>query len=333
MKKTMSCALIVLAFSACGQNRKQEIQGDNMNVITIYEIPEIMSDTLRYDLSTPSESEKNDTIVDKSYDVHLTAATGQIEFMVDNVPPSLNLYWGEITKPEGRSISPTVPLNSCILKSGRYEVTGRIYPRYGQTALEFYSYLMLEGYYREAGNWEKKFPMFTIETPGTEGAGNKGLDGYPYFELRTEIDVEVPYEVEGWSNSVNLKEEDKDDLKNELLERYNTIREMVAENDTSAFKKLIWEREELLATVFYLEESEKKSRLQKLTDVIGDENYELAPYPENVQMFFFAEGRMVTLVDTINRDGIIRLINKNSPKDTVSLEFRFHRKNETLIVI
>lgn len=326
----MSCALLVLALSACGQNKKKETigQNDNIKTITTHETSEIMSDTSKLYLSAPSGSGKNDTIINKSYNVRLTAATGQVEFMIDDVPPSLNLYWGEMTKPEGRSIGPVIPLNSCILKSGKYEVTGRIYPRYGQTALEVYSYLMLEGYYREAGNWENKFPMFTVETPGTEGPDNKGLEGYPYFELRTEIEVEVPYEVEGWSNSVDLKAEDEDDLKSELLERYNQIREIVAKKDTSAFKKLITEREDLLATVFYWNESKKNARLQKLIDVISDENYELTSYPQEIQMFFFAEGKMVTLVDAINRDGIIQLVNKNDPKDTVSLEFRFHRKKE-----
>ncbi|TWP30755.1 hypothetical protein ETU08_03965 [Apibacter muscae] len=340
MKKIITGVLASMFLLSCAQKSRERIlpQNDQIKKITIYQEPKNMNDTLKPYLFAPSLSGRNDTIKNKAYYAFVNTGNSQLEFSVGDVPVSLNLFWGEITGKDGRKTGTNIPLNSCILKSGKYKVTGRIYPRYGQSALEFHSYLMMEGYYQEATDWDHTYPMFTIETPDRyhkNGEIYNPITGYPYFELQTEIEVEVPYELEGWSNSVNLKEQEEESLKKELQERYNQIRTLLAKKDTASLRQLVQEREDLLGTVYYLPEQEKEKRLQEFLDLVANDEFDIAPYPSEAQILFFAHGKMVTMVDPINREGVIRLVNKKDPKDIISLEFRFHRKKlgEKLSVI
>ncbi|TWP28479.1 hypothetical protein ETU09_06030 [Apibacter muscae] len=332
MKKIITGVLASMFLFSCAQKSKERKlpENDQIKKITIYQEPKNRNDTLKPYLFVPSLSGKNDTIKNKDYYIYLIPSHVQTELYIEDVPPFIGSFWGEITR-ENDSFSVNVPLNSCILKSGKYKVIGRVYPRYGESGLDFYSYLQMEGYYRKSGDWDNKYPMFTIETP-TKG---QGIENYPYFELQTEIEVEVPYELEGWSNSVNLKEQEEESLKKELQERYNQIRTLLAKKDTASLRQLVQEREDLLGTVYYLPKQEKEKRLQEFLDLVANDEFDIAPYPSEAQILFFAHGKMVTMVDPINRDGIIRLVNKKDPKDIISLEFRFHRKKlgEKLSVI
>lgn len=333
MKKHLCYVLMWLFLFSCGQDKKEKDipENDKIEKITVYQKSEIMNDTLKPYLFIPSKTIKDDSIIDKSYYVFTRVGNSQLEFLVNDVPISLNLFWGEITHKSGRKASPYVPINSAILKSGKYKIIGRIYPRYGQKSLDFNSYLEMEGGFQKSDDWDHQYLIFTIETPARihkDGKIYNPITGFPYFELRTEIEVEVPYEVEGWSHSVNLKKEEENRLKQDLQQRYDEIRQIITKKDSAAFRKLIQEREDLLAIVYYLSDKEKNKRINELIEEVMGDEYAIAPYPKEAQMLFFAEGKMVTLVDPINREGIIRLVNKKDPNDIISLDFRFHRKQK-----
>jgi uncharacterized Zn finger protein (UPF0148 family) len=332
MKKHLCYVLIGLFLFSCGQDKKEKNipENDKIEKITVYQKSEIMNDTLKPYLFIPSKTIKDDTIRNKSYKIYIHPSHVQLEMYIRDTPPFINTFWGEITA-NNDGFSAEIPINSCILKSGKYQVIARIYPRYGQTSFEFHSYLEMEGYYKEANTLRPKFPMFTIKTPDRfhkDGKIYNPITGFPYFELRTEIEVEVPYEVEGWSHSVNLKKEEENRLKQDLQQRYDEIRQIITKKDSAAFRKLIQEREDLLAIVYYLSDKEKNKRINELIEEVMGDEYAIAPYPKEAQMLFFAEGKMVTLVDPINREGIIRLVNKKDPNDIISLDFRFHRKQK-----
>lgn len=52
------------------------------------------------------------------------------------------------------------------------------------------------------------------------------MDGLPYYEIIGEFDAKLPFEIEGWTNSVNLMEEMKQDnnFKNEIQKTYDVIK-------------------------------------------------------------------------------------------------------------
>ncbi|PQL93239.1 hypothetical protein C4S77_06145, partial [Apibacter adventoris] len=222
--KVIFCLLLVSSLFSCGQGNKERSlpQNDQIKKITIFKQPEIMNDTLKPYLFIPTPFISNTNIKNKSYNIYIVPSHVQMELYIGDIPPFIGGFWGYITK-ENDSFSAQIPINSCILKSGKYKVVGRIYPRYGETSFDYHSYLQMEGYYRKSGDWEDKYPMFTIETSDTKYDANdkpyNPIVGFPYFELQTEIEVEVPYEVEGWSHSVNLKEQNEEELKKEMQQR------------------------------------------------------------------------------------------------------------------
>lgn len=333
MKKQLCYLFMVFSLVACEQGSKERTiaENDKIQKITVPKKTTIMDDTLNPYLFIPTNYVSDTTIIDKNYYVAVRTGNSQLDFRVGDVPVSLNLFFGEITYKDGRKTGAYVPINSCILKSGKYKVTGKIIPRYGEKILEFHSYLMMGGYYIKSGDWDNEYPMFTIETSDNyhkEGKIYNPITGYPYFVLETEIEVDVPYEVEGWSRSVNLKEQKEEELKKELQQSYDEIRQIIAKKDIAAFRSLIEEREDLLKIVYYLPSAEKERRIADLLAVIMNDDFDIAPYPQEAQLLYFAEGKMVTLVDPINRKGVVRLVNKKDPENIISLDFRFHRKRK-----
>lgn len=166
INKVGFCLLLVSSLFSCGQGNKERSlpQNDQIKKITVYKQPEIMNDMLKPYLFIPTLFISNTNIKNKSYNITVRTGNSQLELLVGDVPISLNLFWGDVTKTNGLRTSPNVPINSCILKSGKYKVTGKIYPRFGQKMLEESSYLTMEGYYRKANDWDHKYPIFSIKT-------------------------------------------------------------------------------------------------------------------------------------------------------------------------
>lgn len=284
---------------------------------------------------TPNKNKNMISIKQKDYNLYARSANCQFEILVDDVPPFVG-FWGKITE-KGTGFNGAIPINSCLLKSGTHIITVKIYPRYGKTKLEYMSGFEIDVYYRKTAtvDEESEVQLYSLETP-TKSRGATGLEGFPYFEMKSELLVDLPFEIEGWKNSVNLKEEQEDghDLKKELQKAYQNLWDIINKKDTSSLLKIINERENLLAEAFYFNPKEKEEAIQDLLSIIKDDTYELAPFPEEAKMYFYGYGKMVTLLD-LEREGIIRFVNKKDPKETISLEFRFHRKktNEELKVI
>jgi hypothetical protein len=272
---------------------------------------------------------------EKDYNAYVRSANCQFEILIDDVPPFVG-FWGSITE-KGTGFSGNIPINSCLLTSGKHTIRAKIYPKYGQTALEYMSFTTLDIYYKKAATIEEKFEVHLLQLePPTKSGGTKGLESLPYYEMQAEINVDLPFAIEGWKNSVNLKEEQENgyDLKKELQSNYQTLSDLIQKKDTIALRNIIEEREDLLATAFYFTSKEKEEEIQDLMSIITDDNYELAPFPKEAKMYFYGYGKMVTLLN-IEREGVIKFVNKKDPKETVSLEFRFHRKKkgDKLIVI
>lgn len=274
-------------------------------------------------------------IKQKDYNLYTGSANCQFEILVDDVPPFVG-FWGKATE-RGTGFAGAIPINSCLLKSGTHSISVKIYPRYGKTRLEYMSGFYFDAYYRKVHTLDEEceVQLYRLETP-TKSGGATGLEGFPYFEMKSELVVDLPFEIEGWKNSVNLKEEQEDghDLKKELQKTYQNLWDIINKKDTASLLKIINERENLLAEAFYFSANEKEEAIQDLLSIVKDDTYELAPFPKEAKMYFYGYGKMVTLLD-LGREGVIRFVNKKDPKETISLEFRFHRKkiNEELKVI
>lgn len=226
---------------------------------------------------------------------------------------------------KGQRTAVEVPINTLLLGSGKHIIDLKIYPNLNQSTLNENSYGEITLHYFDTDNYDREIELFVRETPNGD---HNNLNGLPYYQLKAEINLELPFSIEGWTNSVNLKDEMENgkDLKREIQNSYDDIITIIKNRDVQAFSKLIKEREELLGVAFYSTAQEKKDNLNEFLEIIQNPDYELQPYPEKAELHFFAYGKLVTLSSPI-RESVIELINKKTEK-IISLDFYFHRKNK-----
>lgn len=316
--------LLSLSFLVCCQGQDKDMK------IQIHSDPKIESNNLENQINQNIEPEtmKIADIKNKSYGAYIRSSNIQLEVLVDDVP--VFRFFGQQSE-KGTGMNGRLPLNSFLLKGGKHNIQGKMYPKHGSTSLVFHSALTLDFSVREANTLEN-LELFNIESPDkTNKDGNiiNPIEGLPYYELNTELEVQLPFNIIGWTESVDLKKEmeNGNDIKSEVKSAYDKIRKIIDKKDIIGFSELIKEREALLATAFYFTKDEEKKELEEFLDLIKNPDYELAPYPAEADLHFYGYGKLVTLF-TKEREGVIKLINKKDPNEVIVFDFYFHRKQE-----
>lgn len=221
-------------------------------------------------------------------------------------------------------VSIDASINHVLLKSGKHNIKMEMFPIPGEKALGEYTYGDLKIWYWNVDrNEDDGISVLSMRTPE-----NNFVKLLPYFELKSDINLVIPFSIEGWTNSLNLKEEmeNGNNLKQEIQSAYDNIYNIIENRDAHGFSKLIKEREELLGIAFYSTSQERKDNLNEFLEIIGNPDYELQPYPQKAELRFFASGKLVTLSSPL-RESVIELINKKTEK-IISLDFYFHRKKK-----
>lgn len=275
----------------------------------------------RNNTKTTNNSVNMNYIKKNSYRIYTRLNECQAELYVDDVLAFS--FMGEITTTGRTAVD--VLINPFLLKSGKHSICLKMYPQHGKSTLSQDSYGEIRNYFMNVENYDQETDLFTLETPNGDKTNLKNL---PYFELKSELIVELPFKIEGWSNSVNLKEEmeNKIDVKKQLLESYDNLRQIIKKRDTEEFTKLIQEREDILGIAFYSSAKDKINDLQEMLNIIKNPNYELQPYPQNPVLVIHANGKLASFL-TVDREGIIELIN-HKDENTITFDFKFHKKSK-----
>jgi len=286
----------------------------------------------------------------------------QFEVFVDDV--LLLRIMGPITK-SGGGITGDHDINQLLLTSGEHDIKVMMYPKFEQAFFgeEGYVNLTFSHFTRETF----KKPVYFSDMNANNGIhidqsekqwiekwdeeNQVGYDGdyvskqphkfkgFPAYEWHKTFNAEVPFDIVGWRNSIDLykeQEDEKKNIRNEVFNEYKKIYELISKRDIQAYISLVKEREELVTQTLHYRENEKKMRQEEFVKLIQDPDYELEPmYEETFKLDFQGYGRLVSLVNKVDGEGIIRLKNTKNPDDSVYLDFRFQRKSkqEKLTVI
>ena len=159
-----------------------------------------------------------------------------------------------------------VPINDNILKSGLQKVTIKLYPL-GEIDGKNYTTIDPDDSFRlKIFSRDKKKPYEAFDYDFLFEHAVEIPSSVPYFEETITFNAEVPYELEGWSNSQNLKEMDQEQLEKEVLVFYEKYADVIYNQDEEAWVKLVEKREkEYFKAVYY---NDKKS--EELKARIGD---------------------------------------------------------------
>jgi hypothetical protein len=255
------------------------------------------------------------------YYIHVNSMQSQFEVFVDDV--SVFRWIGDWA---GNGGNATIPINSILQQNEQHELKVRMFPLNGETQLDE-AYMKVDFYVYPKRNMDEEVRFKTVES---HDQLNKELAAkiskLPMYEFRDTFEVSnLPAECEGWKNSVDLSEEDKEQLKTELYDYYNEIHAILKEKNVDSFLKLIEPREKMIDAMHCFDETDIYFRTNEIMSTINSDDEQIQPLPpmEATTLQFYGYGKLVTLLDMKGR-GVIQYIDKS--ENLSALDFRIHRK-------
>ncbi|MCV9926296.1 hypothetical protein OIU83_01425 [Flavobacterium sp. LS1R49] len=226
----------------------------------------------------------------------------------------------------------SVPINHIVLESGKYKVVGKLLPRFGQKTLTQNDGMNISFNLSDIDNWKETKHSFFPELSSPKaffGKDNKitsPIKGLPFFEIATEIEIKLPFVLDGWQNSVDLSKQEKSKIKQKVLEYYIQIHAILREHNASKFLELSKEKEDLQTKAFYFNSNRKQEIRDSIINLFN-KNLEVLPLnEEELKLEFFGYGKLVSLV---RLDGSSALQFKRSNAEgerNIELEIKLHAR-------
>lgn len=300
--------------------------------------------------------EKDTVINDKrSNAIYILSSSVQFEVLVNDV--LLYNFKGEASKNQGGATG-MHEINPLLLTSGTHEIKVRIYPAYGEKLLsgggsvglifQYFPFNNIKNItYNSSANGSSGILLdqekeYWKDEEGEYGQANYvkahyepklplNFSGLPFYEWRSTFKADVPFNLAGWRNSTNLKEENEnsDKISAELYNEYENLYNIIRDKQIDKFVSLIEDREELIAKTLYYGSAEKSLRTDEFIKLIKNDDYELQPlYRESFYLDYQGYGKLVTFLNKADKEGVIRFKSKKNPDENIYLDFLFQRKKK-----
>ena len=214
-------------------------------------------------------------------------------------------------------VATNIPVNQAILESGEQQVSYHILPLSGDTALcdntIFEASVWL---YDASGEYlekqEEVSKTFTIPE-------NKTGAPLPMYKGEDSFFAEVPYKLNSWQNSQDLTK--IENLRELVIAAFRNIENLISSAQYDEFIALLQQREDNMATCFYLSEEEKNGRTTDLIDELKTGLYVVVPVSEEDMLVVYGRGKLVSLK---KQDGASALLLRNQEGEELRLEIRLH---------
>ena len=136
--------------------------------------------------------------------------------------------------------------------------------------------------------------LFIYQTPEDENGFFK-YAGKEYFEQTVAFTLpDVPYKIEGWKDSQDLRNFDKKLLEQKVIQAYQMIQKSFKERDLDKIAQFSYNKMKDQAIAQYFDEEEVQEGWEELISIAGADNLEFFPL-ENYELVFYGEGRLVGL--------------------------------------
>lgn len=212
--------------------------------------------------------------------------------------------------------SSTIPINQAILQSGKQEITVKVLPMAGQKVLNPNAAFK---YTIKVYDAAKKLD-FKEQLPG-EYAVEKVNPAKKQVSLtqNTTFNAEVPYTVNAYQSGTDLKS--VAGLNDKLHRAYQKLAELITKGDLEQLKKLIANREALVAVTMYMSKEESDGRMKSMLSDLKS-GFKMLPIPANAQVKISGNGKVASLV-TPTGGSVIKLRNEKAQEE-MELEFTFY---------
>lgn len=261
-----------ISLICCGQKKTEEI----LNQDNIKKVSEIYKEVRLYDYNP-------------SYTLHINKAGGfSYEFLINDYPVDKKYETGTRTG--------SIPINPAILKSGIQTITVRMTPpideNFDMGALINPNYSELEfritkgDYSKDKGSEHKEVLKYTM---------SKLKESLPYYEIKLKFNADdIPYNLNGWNNSVDLHKEEEDALKREVEKFYEELIKLYESKDVNQIAGKYYNRVLELQQVGF---ENKPNDTQIIIDEWIKDVNDTKPFIFNdYEIKFYGNGKMVCLI-------------------------------------
>ena len=274
MKHIIFTLLVLTAFHSCSQptpvNQNPNITADNL-------VEEIAKQVKHYNY-------------EPIYEVYFEFGYCYIELYINDILAYKNYGEG------GGSSSFTI--NPYLLNFSNQTIKLRMYAReeFGEFLNNSAVKLGIGSYdnQNEFAIEKQQSNLFIYQTPEDENGFFK-YAGKEYFEQTVTFTLpEVPYKIEGWKDSQDLRNFDKKLLEQKVLQAYQMIQKSFKERDLDKIAQFSYNKMKDQAIAQYFDEEEVQEGWKELISIAGADNLEFYPL-ENYELVFYGEGRLVGL--------------------------------------
>lgn len=220
-----------------------------------------------------------------------------------------------------------MPINYAILGAGEQRVNYTVLPLLGETQLKETAYFSAAiCLYDGNGDTIVKLEELDQYTTPQEKTGI-----IPLYRHETVFNAPVPYHIEAWQNSTDLKDMDVKTLRTMVENEFKKIERMFDSYQYMRFMDMIAKKEADTATSMYLTDNNKKERANSLLKLLQTGFKVVPPSPEDLLMFY-GYGKLVALK---NKDGHSAFLLKDNTGQNLYIDLKFHLpkgSNELMII-
>ena len=117
----------------------------------------------------------------------------------------------------------------------------------------------------------------------------------PFYEVTGKFKVEVPYEVEGWSNGQDLRKMDQKILQEKVVAYYQKLRNLMNNGEGNKWGELTQQRRQETAIFNYSDKNYMNEIYEKEIYRVKEQCKGMMDILEDYKMRIYAEGKLVTL--------------------------------------
>lgn len=246
------------------------------------------------------------------YTIEFSAVACNFEVLVNDIPVASFETDGQL--------SPNVPVNYAIYKSGKQNVSVKVSPLKGEQYVSPSS---------EFGYTVKLFDVTNDEFKFIEELSSHSFEKIkpdeksPHLVHTSTFSAEIPYQMTDWENSRDLLSisDEKDYISKKLNAVYNGIIRLIKAKEYDLFYDKIKFRERNMAVSMYLNKDDVNARINSLIEDIED-GFTVMDLPIDRVLKIYGNGNLATY-KKMNGEPALSLLNPKTNEE-IMLEFMFH---------
>jgi len=238
--------------------------------------------------------------VEPYYLVDFDMSICNFEILINDMPAFRNT--------DGGSLNSHVPINQLILGSGIQKIAFRVLPLKGETLLRKDSFLKIKVHYFDAitGNYDNLQEVFNYETPSFKDIQSIAI------EERGSFKADVPYQLEGWTNSKAV--DDAEEIEGMAESFFKKVYHLAAADSDTLFNLLGKKFSEVDKSLYLSDDNNKE--WQNLLAQLNKENFVLQPFPATTRLRLYGNKRVF---EVVRPDGTAIIHYKNDTNDEFEL--------------